>query len=126
VSGNKVSAGEKIMTKADSQFRFERPMPGKALAIIGAVLLILLGIVLQLGVLGYGHISLDNLWFISVIGGGIWNIFTSGMDLSAAQEFLRFWPLLIVCSGLAILLSRRPTGLVRATNNSRTEGRHEA
>jgi hypothetical protein len=126
MNSNKVSAGDKIMTKADSQYPFGKPMPGAALAIVGAVLLILLGIVLQLDVLGYGHFSLDNFWFISVIAGGIWNILSSGMDLSAAQELLRFWPLLMVCSGLAILLSRRPAGLVRATSNSQTEGRHDA
>lgn len=113
------------MTKADSRYPFESPMPSATLSILGAVLLILLGIVLQLNVLGYGHFSLDNFWFISVIAGGIWNILSSGMDLSAAQELLRFWPLLMVCSGLAILLSRRPAGLVRATSDSRSEGRRD-
>jgi hypothetical protein len=125
MNSNKVSAGSKIMTKAD-QISFERTAPNAALGLVAAALLIVLGIVLQLDMLGYGHFNADGYWFISVIAEGIWNLLAARLDMPSMDVLLRFWPLLIVSSGLMILLALRPSHLARASIESRTEGSQDA
>lgn len=72
--------------------------------VLGAGLLILLGTVLQLGVLGYGHVRPANLWFLSVFAEGIWNMLAAHVNGPALEEVLRFWPLTLVSAGLGILM----------------------
>jgi len=115
-----------MMTQVDPQFPFGRRVPQAPLLAIGAILLILAGFVLQLTMLGYGHFSADNLWFVPLVLEGIWNIIATPMDMPTLQELLRFWPLLIVCSGLVMLLALRPSRLARAADNSQTKGRQDA
>lgn len=72
--------------------------------VLGAGLLILLGTVLQLGVLGYDHVRPANLWFLSVFAEGVWNMLAAHVNGPALEQVLRFWPLMIVSAGLGILM----------------------
>ena len=103
-------------------------MSRTAVLIIGALLLILVGTVLQLDVLGYAHLNSDNIWFMSVIAEGLWNAAATPMEMPSLREIVSFWPLLIVFSGFAILVSRRLSDSLRepAAENSRSEGRQDA
>lgn len=72
--------------------------------VLAAGLLILLGTVLQLGVLGYDHVRPANLWFLSVFAEGVWNMLAAHVNGPALEQVLRFWPLTIVSAGLGILM----------------------
>jgi uncharacterized protein YhhL (DUF1145 family) len=73
----------------------------------GAGLLILVGLVLQLGALGYGHVQPGNIWIASTIAGSVWSMLISQLDAPWAQELATFWPLLLISMGLAILVVTR-------------------
>jgi len=76
----------------------------------GAGLLILVGLVLQLGALGYGHIQPGNIWIASTVVEGVWSMLIAQLDAPGVQQLATFWPLLLISMGLAILLvTRRET-----------------
>ncbi len=77
-------------------------------AIMAAIMLIFLGIVFQWGQLGEGQFNLDGFWVIHMIAMNVWNLIAMHLGTSALMETLRFWPLLLVAFGLAILLALRP------------------
>jgi hypothetical protein len=64
---------------------------------------ILLGIVFQLAQFGYDGLVVRNFWFISMLIGNIWTFVSTRADLPALGELLRFWPMLLVATGLALL-----------------------
>lgn len=72
--------------------------------VLAAGLLILLGTVLQLGVLGYNHVRPSDLWIFSVIAGSIWRVLA--MYGPVLAQVARFWPLVLVSAGLGILMLR--------------------
>ena len=88
--------GQSPMTSLISSARFP---------VTSAAVLILLGIAFQLGELGYGHLRLDNLWLFSMMLADIWNILSVRLNIPDAGEVLRYWPLILVGLGLAILLA---------------------
>lgn len=73
----------------------------------GAGLLILVGLVLQLGALGYGHVRLGNIWIVSMIAESVWSMLVARLDAPGVQELTTYWPLLLTSIGLAILLVTR-------------------
>jgi hypothetical protein len=77
-------------------------------AIMGAIMLIFLGIVFQWGQLGEGQFSVDGLWIIHMIAMNVWNLIAMHLGRPGLTEILRFWPLLLVALGLAILLALKP------------------
>ncbi len=70
---------------------------------MGAGLLILVGVVYQLAQIGYGILTAKDFWFISMVAQNMWNFMSAGSDVPALGELLRFWPLLLVASGLGLL-----------------------
>jgi hypothetical protein len=72
--------------------------------LLAAGLLILLGIVLQLSVLGYGHVNPSNYWFLSVLTEGVWNLVSLHGTGSLLGQIARFWPLVLVSVGLGIFM----------------------
>jgi len=72
-----------------------------------ATVLILVGLVFQVSELGYAHVRPDNVWLFSVLASNIWNILSLHMNTAAIHDFLRFWPLLLVSLGFAIMLATR-------------------
>ena len=98
------------MSNTNLQAPSALPILGRTLIIGGAGLLILVGLVLQLGALGYGHVQPGNIWIASTIVGSVWSMLISQLDAPWAQELATFWPLLLTSMGLAILLvTRRET-----------------
>lgn len=93
------------MTKANRQSSFETPVSGAAFLMAGAALLILLGIVFQLAELGYGHMGSTNWWLLSVLASNLWSVVAAHTNLPALEEMLRYWPLLLVCTGSVMLLA---------------------
>ncbi|MGA8103867.1 MAG: hypothetical protein WB869_17040 [Candidatus Acidiferrales bacterium] len=90
-------------------------IPGTA-----ATMLILGGIVLQLGGLGYMHVGLDYLWMLLLVLESAWNVISMHGNLPWLQQLVVFWPLLLVGVGLGILLiagdSKRTAPKTGATN----------
>jgi Ca2+/Na+ antiporter len=111
MNGNKVSAGDESMTSANQQTRSS--VSGSVAISAAAIVLILVGLVFQMAGLASGHAQPDNSWLFSVLASNIWNILSLRMNVSVMQDFLRFWPLLLVSLGLAIMLATRQ-------NNSRS------
>lgn len=98
------------MSNTNLQAPSALPILGRTLIIGGSGLLILVGLALQLGALGYGHIQPGNIWIASTIVGSVWGMLIAQLDAPWAQELARFWPSLLVSMGLAILLvTRRET-----------------
>lgn len=93
------------MAHANSQSSATPMISAARIPIAGAALLILLGIVFQLGELGYSHFRLDNLWLFSMVLTDIWNILSMRLNVPSAAELLRYCPLILVGLGLAILLA---------------------
>jgi hypothetical protein len=120
MESNKVQPGETSMRKAERQSSFEAPVSGAAILMAGAGLLILLGIVFQLGELGYGHINTNNFWLLSVIASNLWGVLAAHMNVPALKGMLRFWPLLLVCCGCAMLLALKPGNRKVSGPTSRT------
>jgi hypothetical protein len=93
---------------------------------ISAGCLILLGTVVQLGVLGYGPASSHNFWLLSLIAGSVWQMLAAHPIAPALNAQLQFWPMLLVAIGLAILFDARRGHRIRAGDRfgSRTGGNH--
>jgi len=94
---------------------------GTRVLMASAGLLILLGIVFQLAELGYGQVVPGEGWLLSVVASDLWNVIALHLNMSAFQEIMRFWPLLLVCAGGAMLAVRKSAGETLAaqarTNN---------
>ena len=105
MQGNTGWAGEEIMVNVNRQSAFSGSFFATSIA-MAAGLLILLGIVLQLGELGYGHINPSNFWVISMITQGAWNLLALHANTPAFEDVLRFWPLALVSVGTGILMLR--------------------
>ena len=95
-------------------------------AMLGAGLLIFLGIVFQLCELTYGRFSAGSFWLVSVIGESIWNVLEVCLKAQASEGAFRFWPLLLVLAGCAILLAGRAARISGAPAGGRRGGQeHE-
>jgi hypothetical protein len=120
---NQVAAGGNTMTNANRQFPIEVGFNGTRITAAAAGVLILLGVVLQLGVLGYGHFDPRNYWLFSVFVSGIWNMLALRLNAPGVQDVLQFWPLILVGSGLAVLLVSTWNGRSRALAERNTGDR---
>jgi hypothetical protein len=115
---HKRRAGDEEMTNANGRTSVTS-LEGVRFPEAGATLLILLGIVFQLGELGYGHLQSSNLWFFSTMLTDIWNILSLRLDVPGLAELLRYWPLALVGLGLAILLATHENRSLRARKGNR-------
>jgi hypothetical protein len=95
------------MTTANGQFLRKCVRQGSSLKFLAAILLILLGIVLQLSELGYGHLRAENFWLVSMIATSLWNLFAVHANAPGVHELVSFWPLLLICLGLGGLLTEK-------------------
>jgi hypothetical protein len=71
--------------------------------LLAAGFFILAGIVFQLAQFGYDGLAEKNLWFISMLATNAWSFLAANSDLPALSQFMRFWPMLLVAAGLALL-----------------------
>ena len=108
------------MTNANRQSLMAATVQGVRFPEAGATLLILLGMLFQLVELGYAHLGLGNLWFFSIMFTDIWNILSMRLNIPNLADLLRYWPLVLVGLGLAILLAtheNRSSGARRGNRN---------
>jgi len=94
------------MVNANRQGAFNESFFATSIA-MAAGLLILVGIVLELVELAYGHINASNFWPLSMIMQGAWNLLALHGSAPALEDVLRFWPLALVSVGAGILMLRR-------------------
>lgn len=95
------------MVNANRQASFAQFGSKRLLILGGAGLLILVGFVLQLGTLGYGHIQHSNLWVASTVVHSTWSMLILQLGAPDMHVVETYWPLLFVSLGLAILLLMR-------------------
>jgi len=78
-----------------------------------ATLLILFGIVFQVAELACRNLHFGNLWLLSVLASDIWNILSVHFNVPSIGAVLLYWPLVMICLGLAILLAVRENKMPR-------------
>ncbi len=64
------------------------------------------------------NLHLGNLWLLSVLASDIWNILSVHFNVPAIGDVLLYWPLVMICMGLAILLAVRENRPSRAAKDS--------
>ena len=77
--------------------------------LIPAAALIFLGSVIQLGMLGYGHLNPRDFWPAVMILQSAWDLFSGLFRGPELANIARFWPLLLVVCGLSILVALKPS-----------------
>jgi len=97
------------MTDARPQL-VSAPIVSRTVAFIAAGLLIFVGLVFQLGEFICNQLNATSYWLIHIIAMNIWNALVLRLSVLGFEGILRFWPLLLVGFGLAILLALQPTG----------------
>ena len=88
-------------------------MTGSSFLWITSALMILVGVVFQVGELGLSHFRLDNLWQVSVVASDLWNLVVTHLGGPTLTQVLRYWPLLLVGLGLATMLATQENRLRR-------------
>jgi len=88
------------------------PIVSRTAAFIAAGFLIFVGLVFQLGEFMGTQWNVSSDWLIHMIAVNIWNALVLRLNALGLEQFLRFWPLLLVGFGLAILLALQPLGPV--------------
>lgn len=96
------------MTDARPQL-LDAPAVSRTMAMLAAGLLIFTGVVFQLGEFICGQLNATSYWLIHTIAVNIWNMLLLRLNTPGIGGILRFWPLLLVAFGLAILLAIQPT-----------------
>ena len=112
------------MKNANPQSPLAPSVSGRIFIIGGAGLLILVGLVLQLGALGYGHAKPGNLWIASTIVERVWGMLIALLDSPGVQALATFWPLLLISMGLAVLLVTKREECQPALSSSRGGQNH--
>jgi hypothetical protein len=92
--------------------------------VLGAGLLIVLGIALQWFEMLCSRFISENSWFFATLFGEAWNMINVWFSAAPWHQDLQFWPLLLVVTGAAILFARGPRHAV-AKSESRTGARRE-
>jgi len=109
---------EMAMTDARPQLVCEASSP-RAAAAIAASILILLGIVFQLGEFAYGRLSTSGLWFVHMIAVNAWDLLAMRFGAPTPGEVFQYWPLALIGIGLAILLVLKPQSRPSARGDRR-------
>jgi uncharacterized membrane protein len=79
----------------------------RSIAAVAAGMLIGLGLVLQWIEVLFTHVVARNTWFFATLFDETWNMINIWLA-SVWDGDLHYWPLLLVITGAAILLSRGP------------------
>jgi hypothetical protein len=96
------------MAMTDTRPQLVSPVSiSRAASLIAAGLLIFVGIVFQLGQLGYGVRYADGFWMIQMIATNTWNLLAVHLGAPTIKQILEFWPLALVAGGFGILVARR-------------------
>jgi len=95
------------MTDARPQL-VSAPSISRSFALAAGGLLIFFGVVFQLGEFICGRLSAPNYWLIHMIATNVWNMLVLKLNAPGMGDILRYWPLVLVGFGLAILLALQP------------------
>jgi hypothetical protein len=98
-----------MMTQTGPQLASQNSV-SRAAAMMAAIMLILIGIVFQWGQLGNGQSNTDGFWVIRMIAVNVWDLVSMHLGAPGLEGILKFWPLMVVAFGLAILLALKPGG----------------
>ncbi len=90
-----------------------------------ATLLLLLGIVFQLGQLGYGILPASEYWFVAMLARSLWSLLAVRSGVAALEEAFQFWPLLLIFAGLALFFRSHPTRCAVALPSSQPRSSHD-
>jgi hypothetical protein len=99
---------------------------GAEILVAGAGLLVLLGLMAQLGELGLGLFTRDTFWIIPFLANGLWNILMALVSRSALADAIPFWPLTLVvagCSAIFLLRSQIPAAVAQESSRRSNHGR---
>ena len=95
-------------------------------AVLGAGLLIVMGLALQwVEVLCVRFVS-ANSWFFATLFGEAWNMINVWLTAAPWHQDVQYWPLLLVVTGAAILFSRNRKEAAVAVSEVRGGARHDA
>jgi hypothetical protein len=92
---------------------------GSAFLMVGSALLVMVGLVLQVGEIGFGHFRVDNLWLVSVVASDLWNLVAARLGGPSLTEVLRYWPLILVGLGLSTMLATQENRLRRTRKGAK-------
>jgi hypothetical protein len=115
MNGNRRATGVTQMATARQTTIHSTVTGSSSFLWVTAALMILVGVVFQVGELGLSHIRLDNLWLVSVVASDLWNLVVTHLGGPTVTQVLRYWPLLLVGLGLSIMLATQENRLKRAT-----------
>jgi hypothetical protein len=118
MNGTNQFAGVETMTNVERQSSTQS-ISGSGLLLVGSALMILVGIVFQAGELGFGHLRVGNLWLFSVVASDLWNLLSTHLGGPTVSEVLRFWPLILVGLGMAIVLATQEKRFSRRSSGGR-------
>jgi hypothetical protein len=107
MNSNTIGAGGIQMANAKQQESYGGSAFSAGMFLFAATFLILLGAAFQAIEMGWGHLWPNNIWLFSVIVPGLWNMLAVQWNAPVWQELLKFWPLALVVTGLAMLLTRQ-------------------
>jgi hypothetical protein len=113
MNGNRRATGATHMATA-RQTTINTTLTGSSFLWITSALMILVGVVFQVGELGLSHIRLDNLWLVSVVASDLWNLVVTHLGGPTVTQVLRYWPLILVGLGLSIMLATQENRLKRS------------
>jgi hypothetical protein len=114
VSRNSAKAGDITMKSTPENASTSAATSSAGFPLASATLLILFGIVFQVVELACRNLQVGNLWLLSVLASDIWNILSMHFNVPSIGAVLLYWPLVMICLGIAILLAVRENQPARA------------
>jgi hypothetical protein len=114
VNGNSTKAGDNTMKGTQENAAVAEAAPNTGFPLASATLLILFGIVFQVAELACRNLHFGNLWLLSVLASDIWNMLSVHFNVPSLGSVLLYWPLVMICLGIAILLAVRENQPARA------------
>jgi hypothetical protein len=114
VSKNSAKAGDIAMKSTPENASASTATSSAGFPLASATLLILFGIVFQVVELACRNLQVGNLWLLSVLASDIWNILSMRFNVPSIGAVLLYWPLVMICLGIAILLAVRENQPARA------------
>jgi hypothetical protein len=114
VKGNSAKAGDITMKSTQENASVSEMTSSTGFPHASATLLILFGIVFQVLELACRNLHFGNLWLLSVLASDIWNMLSVHFNVPSFGAVLLYWPLLMICMGMAILLAVRENRPSRA------------
>jgi hypothetical protein len=115
MNGNRKATGATNMATIGRETAINTTLKGSSFLWITAAMMILVGVVFQVGELGLSHLRLDNLWQVSVVASDLWNLVVTRIGGPTVTQVLRYWPLVLVGLGFSIMLATQENRLKRTT-----------